>query len=140
MSAPFFTVKFWSATLSRILLQLGSYAWPRCEVQHRLQCISKLYIFLVVVFTRQVEFVYSFVLFFNNASLKVHQPENICFISDYLGFCLPGTFFSTCSANLFFFEWRDFHLIRWIRQIGQNHPCISRIQLELHISTENILV
>ena len=36
-------LKSWSATWSRILLQLRSLAWLRCETPHRPQCISKWY-------------------------------------------------------------------------------------------------
>ena len=45
--------------------------------------------------------------------------------------------------NLFFFsKWSDFFFgpIRWIRQIGQDHLRINRIQIQSHASTENILV
>ena len=40
---------------------------------------------------------------------------------------------------VFFFKWRDFHPIRWIRQIEQNHSWMNRIHLQPHTSTENIL-
>ena len=36
-------LKSWSATWSRILLQLRSFAWLRCQTPHRPQCISKWY-------------------------------------------------------------------------------------------------
>ena len=34
---------------------------------------------------------------------------------------------------LFFSKWKDFHLIRWIRRIGQNNPCMHGIQLPISI-------
>ena len=36
------------------------------------------------------------------------------------GYCMNQT-----KANLVFSKWRNFHPIRWIRQIGQNHPCMN---------------
>ena len=36
---------------------------------------------------------------------------------------------------LIFFKWRNFHLIIWIRGIGQNHSCMNRIQLDLQLYT-----
>ena len=44
------------------------------------------------------------------------------------------------NFNLVFSKWRYFRRIRWIKQIRQNHPCMNRIQLQPHTSTENILV
>ena len=44
------------------------------------------------------------------------------------------------TSNLVFSIWRDFCTIGWIRQIGQNHTCMNRIQLQPHTSTENIVV
>ena len=44
------------------------------------------------------------------------------------------------KQSSFFFNENKFHLIRRIRRIGQNNPCMNMIQLEPHTSTENILV
>ena len=54
-------------------------------------------------------------------------------------------FWNELSVNgklltLVFSKWRDFRPVRWIRRIGQIHPCMNRIQLQPCTSTENILV
>ena len=49
-------------------------------------------------------------------------------------------FYNRVFPSIFFSKWSNFCLIRWIRPIGQNHPCMNRIQLQPRRSTENILV
>ena len=38
-------------------------------------------------------------------------------------------------TTYFFSKWIDFRQIRWIRHIGQNHPCMNRNQLQFYTST-----
>ena len=41
------------------------------------------------------------------------------------------------SRATFSFQFLDFHLIRWIRRIEQNHPYVNRIQLQSHINKKH---
>ena len=51
-------------------------------------------------------------------------------IAPFSRYIWQSSFFSKCTY---------FHLIRWSRWIGQNHPYMNRIQFQPHTSTENIL-
>ena len=53
---------------------------------------------------------------------------------------IDSYYLKPCLQHSRFSKWSIFRPIRWIRQIRQNHPCMNRIQLQPHTSTENILV
>ena len=67
-------------------------------------------------------------MFHNTQPNTLLKKLKVKFNCDLLWF--PHNQNEVCS--LVFSKWRD----RWIRRIGQNHPCMNKIQLQPHTSTE----